>query len=143
MGESATVQPLAGTIFVDIGGTPAQALRLAPGEAVLVRAGRVEPRRILLSPALWPSGMLEFDATPLDQVLAQANRYARMLLKLGDPTLAAIRVTGTFRAGDAQGLSRSLAAAFGLSVETSVPGELTLRPGPGRAAASTRIENGR
>jgi transmembrane sensor len=75
----------------------------------------------------WPDGMLEFDGAPLGAVVAEANRYSRRKLRLADPALARLRVTGAYRAGDLQGLSRSLAEAFRLEL-TDAPGkDLLLR----------------
>ena len=40
--------------------------------------------------------MLEFDNTPLAQALTEANRYGRARISLADPSLEALRVSGTF-----------------------------------------------
>ena len=113
----ATVQPIDGSVTLEHrGGSAAPGpLRLAAGQAVLISAdGSRAPRQPGRSGALWPSGVLEFDATPLGQVVAEANRYSHAQIRLAEPSLARLRVNGTFRAGDSEGLARSLAAAFGL-----------------------------
>lgn len=108
-----------------------QPARLSPGQAVLVsptgelRVIAPENR----SAALWPTGRLEFDNAPLAQVIAEANRYNPIRISVADSSIARLRVTGTFRAGDTEGLARSLAAAFGLRVERGSAGHLILRQG--------------
>jgi transmembrane sensor len=87
---------------------------------VVVPASRAELR--------WPSGMLEFLNMPIGEAVAEANRYSSRTIRIADPAIAALRVTGTFRAGDTAGLARSLAAAFSLRAEASGEGDIILRP---------------
>lgn len=112
-------------------------VRLGPGDTVVVSPpGEAVQRDEARPAALWPTGMLEFDRAALGDVVAEANRYSRTQIRLADPALGRLRVTGTFRAGDLDGLARSLAAAFGLRLERPSPGELVLLPdgAPARAA---------
>jgi transmembrane sensor len=69
--------------------------------------------------------MLEFEATPLAEAVATANRYSERHILLSGG-LGALRVTGAFRAGDTPGLARALAAAFGLSIQQRAGGDLLL-----------------
>jgi transmembrane sensor len=75
---------------------------------------------------VWPTRMLEFDGTRLEEAAALASRYSEVQLKLGDERIRGLRVSGTFRAGDIAGLARSLAAAFDLRVITQPDGSLLL-----------------
>lgn len=63
------------------------------------------------------SGILEFDGEPLRNAIARANQYSSVKIILADRGLGEERLTGQFRAGDIEGLSTSLAAAFTLSIE--------------------------
>lgn len=103
-------------------------VRVLAGERVRVaaegRAERMEP--VSEAELKWPSGMLEFRGLPLAQAAAEANRYSGTKIAV-EPSVAGLRVTGTFRAGDTEGLADSLAAAFGLRVDRS-GGTLLLRP---------------
>lgn len=47
----------------------------------------------------WSSGRLVFDATPLNQVLSEINRYSRTKVVLGDASLANVPIGGNFLAG--------------------------------------------
>lgn len=108
-------------------GGVAAVTRLAPGECFTDVARR--PRVAKASPGeqQWVSGMLDFDAVPLGEVLQQTNRYSVHKLRLGDPTLASLRVTGAFRPVPADQLAASLAAAFSLRIERSAQGDFILR----------------
>ncbi len=94
-------------------------ITLGPGQAVTIRPGGTQPgvQPVQRSGILWPTGMLDFENVPLSRVIEEANRYSSVQLNLGDETLSSLRVTGTFRAGDAAGLARSLAAAFDLRLK--------------------------
>ena len=81
----------------------------------------------------WARRMLEFDDVPLGEAVETANRYSRVQIRLGDAGIGTLRVTGAYRAGDAAGLARSLAAAFDLELRTDPDGNLTLsRRAPAR-----------
>ena len=74
--------------------------------------------------------MLQFDDTPLGQAVEQAGRHGRPHVRLADPVIADLRVTGAFRAGDTMGFAESVAAAFDLALERGPDGSLWLRPRP-------------
>ncbi len=135
----ALVQPIEGTVSVEATSRRAETapVRLAPGQAVLVSSGgaRMQPRQTGRAEALWPTGMIEFDNTPLATAIAEANRYSRGRVSLADPALSRLRVSGTFRAGDLQGLARSLEAAFGLRLEHAAGQQLILHSEPAARAA--------
>jgi transmembrane sensor len=108
----------------------AERTMLRAGDRVLLHPeGRLEVVASASEAELrWPSGMLEFLNTPLAAAVAEANRYSRRHIRIGDPAIAKLRVTGTYRAGDTAGLARSLAAAFAIIADDSRPGEILLRP---------------
>ncbi len=120
---------LRGTVRVSSTNTliPARSVRLAPGQSLTLTEGR-PGRPTTASPRDrdWPTGLLIFDETPLDQVVAQANRYGARKIRLADPTLARLRVTGGLKVTDPDGLARALAAALGLNVANAVGGDLVL-----------------
>lgn len=109
------------------GGERRQVKRLAPGERLVVETGARPaaaaapgPDRRRPSPA--SPAMLEFDDTPLGQAVEQANRHGSIRIRLRDPALAGLRITGAFRAGDTRGFAESVAAAFGLELEQAADG---------------------
>ncbi|KRE88945.1 hypothetical protein ASG87_05130 [Frateuria sp. Soil773] len=62
----------------------------------------------------WTHGMLVFRQTPLDEAVAQANRYGdgRTRLVVADPSLASLPISGDFRIGETDSLVRALQSAF-------------------------------
>jgi transmembrane sensor len=104
------------------------AVRLAPGQGLQIAGGRAPPvpRPVTAAERQWPSGMLEFDGTPLREVLAIANRYSRRPIELGHASLGELRVTGGYRLGDPARLAKTLAAALDLAVEEEAGGRLVL-----------------
>jgi len=92
--------------------------RLTPGQAIQLAPGSTEAKRQAMTAAAadWPSGMDEFDDTPLSEVVAVANRYSDRHLVLGDPAIGSLRVTGAYKMGNPEALAATLAAAFDLVV---------------------------
>lgn len=131
-----SVALLQGTVEVRQGhGSAARAAtRLTAGNR-LVLAGQSAPISFRIAPSdtSWVRQMLEFDDMPLGEVVAMANRYSNTQIRLDGDAVRALRVTGAYRAGDAAGLARGLAAAFGLRVSTDADGHLRLSVrGPAR-----------
>ena len=56
----------------------------------------------------WRNGMLDFESTPLSEVIEEAGRYIRDDLVIVDPALESLEFTGYFRAGDVELLMRLL-----------------------------------
>lgn len=102
--------------------------RLTPGQAVRLAAGDPQPVRSSVSEAArnWPSGMVEFDGTPLREVLAIANRYSARHIMLGDPALGDLRVTGGYKVGDPAAFAATLATVFDLVVTKREDGGILL-----------------
>jgi len=113
--------------------------RLKPGEQIVVggSADAADARR----PQRWAqtvparraqpsSTMLKFEDTPLAEAVAEANRHSRTRIRLTDPSLGALHVTGAFRAGDTEQLAESLAVAFRLYLERQPDGTLVLHAEP-------------
>jgi transmembrane sensor len=105
-----------------------------PGEIVsIASAGQINaPTALRESDTRWPTGMLSFDNAPLGDVVAEANRYSATRIVLAGSGVAALRFSGTFRAGDAKTLARMVSAAFSLSVSNGENGSLVLRQTPAR-----------
>lgn len=104
--------------------------RLRPGQQLTIGGQIGAPTPVIVSEPRWPSGMLEFNGAPLREVVAEANRYGTVPIRLADPTLGDLRVTGVYQAGDTIGLARALAAIFGLRHASTGDGAILLsRPG--------------
>lgn len=116
---------------VELGGRtgplPSVAGALAAGQADVLGAGSA-PEPVSAAQAQWVKGMLALDATPLSDAVAMINRYNSVQVRLGDPALAKLPVTGGFQSRDPAGFARAVAASFALSIDRSDPGAIVLRP---------------
>ena len=97
---------------------PAAAQTLATGEKTVLDS-RTKPQRISAADARWVAGMLALDATPLGDAIASINRYNRLQVRLADPRLASLSITGAFRTRDPDQFARAVAAMFNLRVDRS------------------------
>jgi transmembrane sensor len=79
----------------------------------------------------WTRGELSFDQRRLGDLLQAMNRYSTTQLRLGDPALASLKVSGSFHAGDQNALAMALAQGWKLRVERTGAEELTLLPATG------------
>lgn len=106
------------------------ARRLAAGEALGYKAGRLTgaATRPPLAGAAWADGAGEFDNVALGFVIDRANLRAGTPIRLGDPTLAALRVSGRFDTRDGERLARDIARLFDLRVERTADAILLARP---------------
>lgn len=135
---AANVHPIKGSVSLQSMNDRIAPVRLAPGQAILVSPnGDRRQHQARRSEALWPGGMLEFDDTSLGQAVVEANRYSHGRISLADPALASLRVNGVFRAGDLDGLARSLEAALSLRLERK-GGQLILHPASSGASEAKK-----
>ncbi|MGK6355669.1 FecR family protein [Sphingomonas sp. DT-207] len=104
-----------GAVMVD-GGAGAPARLARAGLSAIVNAdGEIATRAVDLEAVTsWTSGRLVFRGTPLDQAIAEANRYSENRIELGDPTLEDAKVDGTFQTGDTESFVAAVSALFSL-----------------------------
>ncbi|MBO9695936.1 MAG: FecR domain-containing protein [Sphingopyxis sp.] len=112
-----------GSVEVRIAGT-GKAIRLSPGESAEVATPG--PRRLPAMTSPVRDTAIDADRLPLGAVIERANRANPVPIRLADPALAALELTGRFDVADSASLARKLAAALGLDVETH-PGEIVLK----------------
>lgn len=92
--------------------------------------GGAAPRAFPAAEGQWISGMLGLDATPLGEAVAAINRYNGVQVRLADPGLSRLPVTGAFKVRDPEGFARAVTATFDLAVSHPVPSIIVLTPGP-------------
>lgn len=102
---------------------PAQQLHI-DGSGV---AGAIAPLDLATAQG-WTHGELAFRDRRLDDLLNEMNRYSKTQLRLGDPALAGLEVSGSFHAGDQGALAKALARGWQLRVVRTAANELTLLP---------------
>lgn len=99
----------------------------APGPA----PAQIAPPQLLQRAALLQNPWLEFIDMPLAEVIAEFNRHgarhSNVILRVADAATGSVRVSGTFRADQAEAFVRLLQSTFGLSATSGADGSLTLR----------------
>lgn len=127
-----TVTLAEGVVAVQRGATTGRAsqqTRLQPGEQVSYTSEQAvwDQRKVDADAATsWSQGRLVFHGAPLIEAVAEVNRYSLRKIHLADPELAALRLSGTFRTGDASVVATVLPAVLPVRVEAGPSGELLL-----------------
>jgi len=126
------VIPIHGVVQVESRSlSPRPAMSLQPGQRLALDASG-DQARIDAAPAaggLWPSGLLSFQSTPLSRAIAEANRYSQRKVRLADPGLGALAVSGVFRATATADFAASIASMFGLTLTVAPNGDYILSRG--------------
>jgi transmembrane sensor len=65
----------------------------------------------------WRTGFVVFHDTPLRDAVAELNRYNSRRIVIEDPELAALRITGNFRATNVDAFARLLQGAFPIHID--------------------------
>lgn len=107
------------SIAADTSATSARVRTLRPGEQLIAA---VDHSPVILAADVeqqvsWRTGRLIFSDEPLNQVVAELNRYSTRKIILADPSLAELRVSGAFRAGAVGSFVAAMDAAFPVVVE--------------------------
>ncbi len=109
-------------------------VRLGAGQQIVMpgTAPVAPPSVATLSPheidqrLAWQSRLLEFDDTPLTEIITAFNRHNPITLVVDEPALAALRMTATFRSDNVDGFVRLLEANYGISASARADGGLVL-----------------
>lgn len=125
-----TVTLLEGSVALERPEGGEQRRRLTPGDQVTYGdAGTPVAVRMVDTEVAssWTRGRLLFRSTPLAEVVAEVNRYADTPLKLEDPSLGALPVSGTFPMGDSESVALALQALLPVRVEQGDGNRIALR----------------
>jgi transmembrane sensor len=104
---------------------------LAPGQQFIERDGiaRVRSEATSVEEALgWQQGYVTFDNDTLADAVTEINRYSTRQLTVRDEAVAAMRVSGRFRSGDAERFGRTVAEIHPLNVVQRSTGSFELVP---------------
>ncbi|WP_188064325.1 FecR family protein [Sphingobium sp. KCTC 72723] len=109
--------------------------RLVPGEVLSFGDGRMpdlaattKVRDVVAGAALPDIPVAkEFDMAPLSQVIAEANRGAAIPIRVADPAVGALKVSGRFRVDNPELTADRLAALFDLKIDRTRHDEILLR----------------
>jgi transmembrane sensor len=108
--------------------TNAAVVRLQPGQHTDYATSEPPalPRVVASTESSWVSGFLAFDAERLGDALAQANRYSTAKIRVADPALDELEITGAYRVGNAAAFARTLASSLKLQIATEPDGTIVL-----------------
>ncbi|ULQ47670.1 FecR domain-containing protein [Flagellatimonas centrodinii] len=133
---------LAGTPAKPAGGQVLRArerLARATDTAIAAAAARpdaaatVAPVQIEAAPIerdmAWLRGKLIFDNEPLAAAVAEINRYTRKPIRIADPALASLRMSGVFRVGEVGDFVNAVSGYFSLRVDMAADGGYVLHSG--------------
>jgi len=130
VGSGARVILIEGRVAVRDGSGPDRAWSLAAGQQVLTVARRPAVAAVDVPTATsWASGRLTFRETPIDEAVAEVNRYSPRRIDLRAPEFAAIPVSGVFDTGDVDGFVAALTDLYPLRATRSADGTIVLSDG--------------
>ncbi len=124
-----TVAVLEGAVGVRLTDDTAAETALAPGQRVGYgeRGPLAQVESFDLEQAqAWTRGELIFSNRRLDEVLTEINRYTATPLRLADPAIGAVRISGVFRPADTDALLAALDAGWSLRARRSADGTIEL-----------------
>jgi transmembrane sensor len=104
--------------------------QLEPGDQVSFTEATPEMRRRTVDPAVvasWTTGRLRFRSTPLAEALDEVNRYSPTQIRIADPTLTGVPISGTFEIGDSISVVSALEALLPVQAVKKSEGEIVLR----------------
>lgn len=120
LGDDVRVTVMEGKVRLD-GGTEHESSLLAAGATAMATKIAV---RVTRAPApqiekalSWRSGYISFDDVPLEQAVAEFNRYTEKRMVIDDPAIAPLRVGGNFRIGNTQAFLWMLQNGFPIAAE--------------------------
>jgi len=130
-GAGTVVTLLEGSVVVARAADTEAAARtlLRPGEQIsLDREGHPGARAPadLKAARGWTEGKLFVNDWRLADLLMEMNAYSTTRIRLGDPALSDLRVSGVFRAGDQRSLLAVLQGAWALRADPAGPDEIVL-----------------
>ena len=110
-------------------GAPAQQVELTAGE--VLEADRAAPMLVAAADVhravTWKSGIVEFAGEPLSEAVAEMNRYTENPIRIADPAIANLRVSGVFRTGEPELFAHMVSEVVPVTAERGPNGTTVLR----------------
>jgi len=121
-----------GRVKVDVPAPAQTPVVLRPGQQVDSIRGQLMPvAKVDASKAMaWKDDRIVFEQTPLGEAVALLRHYRKAPVHLGDPSLAALKVTGVFEAGKVERLLDLLPSILPVAVRRQADGEVRIQRKP-------------
>jgi transmembrane sensor len=106
-------------------------ISLNAGEQLVVSRD-LQPNIMAADPQVaraWEAGRLLFRDEPLSDAVARVNRYTTHAIQV-DPTIASIRISGVFNAGDIGSFVSAVTSYFAVQASTTRDNSILLQPRP-------------
>lgn len=132
--REAIVTLLQGSVSISLPDAPSDSMQtstLSPGQQISFdRGGHFSTKQTVdLDIARgWTKGELNFQKRSLAVVVSEMNRYSTTKLRLGEPSLRNISLSGVFHAGDQASLIQALQSGWSLRAERVSAHEVVLYP---------------
>ena len=129
-GDEVEVTLAQGRVQVTVSGARADGWTLAPGQHIRIDRDAAKPAPSATdveSATAWTSQRILLRDVPLDQAVAEVNRYSRAKVALGPGAPREAKVNGAFDTGDIEGFAAGASDSLGLRVERRAGGDLELR----------------
>lgn len=132
IGQDVRVTLTQGSVEVTDAGARVKPWRLAPGQRLALApstAAAAKPTPVDVRTATsWTTGALTFEDLPLEQAVAEVNRYSRDKIILGAGAPGGQRINGVFPAGDNDDFIAAVASFYRLEAVRRPDGDIELRP---------------
>ncbi|MDP1631674.1 MAG: FecR domain-containing protein [Caulobacter sp.] len=117
-GEAVSVVTVLGNVLVVQAGQPSNRIQAGVGQRLTLTPGAAAHREATDAQAAtaWRFGQAVFENQTLAQALDEMNRYSRRRIRVSDPTLENLRISGVYKTGDNEAFARSVATLLGLGV---------------------------
>ena len=103
-------------------------IQLDAGEALVatdeevIRSAAQHPERLLK----WRDGLIEFDNTTLAEAVAEFNRYSAQTIRIEDPALARLPISGVFRTNSQRKFLEAVTSLHPVVIEYRGPDQFAL-----------------
>lgn len=93
---------------------------ISAGDQLVIGPGGIGELRTVKTDKVtgWRQGLLMFDGTPLQEAVAEVNRYSDKKISLEDPSLGNIPISGSFAAGKPEVFVEAITTYFPIVVES-------------------------
>lgn len=129
--EDVEVTLAQGRVEVTPAGADRAAWTLTPGQQIRIdrHSAQARPATVDVAAATaWTSGRIFFRDAPLEQAVAEVNRYSRHKIVLAAGAPRQVKINGAFDTGDTEGFATAAAESLDLAVARRQDGTVELRP---------------